>query len=207
MLVRRRYTAITGIVVVEGITLLEAVAHVDVFRDAFALAADVLPEQVEVTFTTAGSGDDDDAASRRRLEDAVNVGYAITAATSASSDVFDAMDDLDAAEYDTNLQTAAATSGEEDAFAGVTTASVSEPTSEAIDPETSGGGSDDDDARDVDYILLGGIAAAIFLAVAAICACCVCSPHDAPPRRKKAPTNVDHIELGDIYGNNRRNGV
>ena len=70
-----------GVVTIKGMTILEVEAYVDVFREAFAIAAGVLIDQVAAWFTES---DDDGGAARRRLEDAVNVHYAITSETSAS---------------------------------------------------------------------------------------------------------------------------
>ena len=130
-------------------TASEAEAHVDVFREAIAIAAGVLLEQVFVSFSDAAETDDDAPSRRRRLEDAVNVEYEITTETAGSSDVFDAMDDLDAETYDQDLQTAAATSGDGDAFASVATAYVSTPATEAVEQAASGGGGSGDDDEEV----------------------------------------------------------
>ena len=153
-------------------TIAHAESYIHVFLEALAIAAGVSVDQITVSFTTSDSGDDDDDASsrrRRRLEDAVNVHYVITSETSASSSVYDAMDDLDAAEYDQDLQTAAATSGDQGAFSSVTTAYVSDPASQALNPGSGGGGgggSGSDDDEDV-AVLAGSLSAAFALLLVA----------------------------------------
>merc|ERR1712138_134143 len=104
---------------VVGLMYEDALAHKSVFASTMATLAGVAPERVAVTISTD---------TRRRLTDTLTIQYAVATPTlSAAEALARDMAALAPADFDAALQQEAAAAGAAEAFAAVSTTSLSAP--------------------------------------------------------------------------------
>ena len=140
---------------VSGIAVEDALAHQSIFASTMATLAGVAPERVAVTISTD---------TRRRLTDTLTIQYAVaTASLTAAEALARDMAALAPADFDAALKQEAAAAGAADAFAAVSTTSLSAPEAAPAAPENepsqkSGNGPDAASAA-----VLGPVIAGAFL--------------------------------------------
>ena len=141
---------------VSGIAVEDALAHQSIFASTMATMAGVAPERVAVTISTD---------ARRRLTDTLTIQYAVaTASLSAAEALARDMAALAPADFDAALKQEAAAAGAAEAFAAVSTTSLSAPEAAPAAPESEPSQKGGNDAVDgASAAVLGPVIAGAFL--------------------------------------------
>ena len=141
---------------VVGLRSRTPLAHQSIFASTMATMANVAPERVAVTISTD---------TRRRLTDTLTIQYAVaTASLSAAEALARDMAALAPADFDAALKQEAAAAGVAEAFAAVSTTSLSAPEAAPAAPESEPSQKSGNDAVDgASAAVLGPVIAGAFL--------------------------------------------